>query len=79
MLKGWKKRYFKQDGKKLFYFSSKTDKESLGYIFIPSIIEIRKNSETQFDIFLNKNGKKFFTFKLFLISNNRKKRKWETA
>lgn len=49
-LRGWKKRFFKQDGSKLYYFLSDVEKDALGHIDLSKVLKIIQVSDTQFDL-----------------------------
>eukprot|EP01119_Soliformovum_irregulare_P010243 TRINITY_DN2511_c0_g1_i1.p1 TRINITY_DN2511_c0_g1~~TRINITY_DN2511_c0_g1_i1.p1 ORF type:complete len:805 (-),score=297.06 TRINITY_DN2511_c0_g1_i1:27-2441(-) len=51
-LKQWKRRYFRQDGRKLYFFASETDKDALGFIDLAHVLRIERVSDIQFDLLM---------------------------
>lgn len=57
-LRGWKKRYVKQDAGKLYYYLSDADKDALGYIDLAKVLKIVHVSDVQFELIASASSEK---------------------
>lgn len=49
-LRGWKRRFFRQEGKTLFYFVNERDRDSIGLIELEQVTRIETQTETLFTV-----------------------------
>lgn len=66
-VKTYKKRWFKQDGDKLYYFKGPEDSESLGFIDL-SVFKVSSTPELKKDVFQGLNPKGLEDMKPFQIN-----------